>query len=394
MPDKYAILWRPADVPRELVETDLVQRLGPQAAPLGQGGARLSIEPLERAEAAEIARVAGVAAVAREMPTQLIAPRASSAGDDGNKPWGIDIVGAKACRFSGAGVRVAVLDTGIERTHPTFRGVKITEMDFSGAGNGYRQGHGTHCAGTILGREVDGLRIGVAPGIETALIGKVLGDDGHGRSTMIFAGLKWAIDENVDVISMSLGLDFPGQVAELVRQGWPADLATSRALEDYRANLKMFEVIMQMARASIPFGSDPIIVAAAGNESRRDINPDYRITGSLPAVVTDLSVGAVGRNGGQLAVAGFSNSNPDVVAPGVDIRSAWIGGGLHTISGTSMACPHVAGVAALWFEYVKHAGTRGSGSVVRSHIIARARKDLFAPGTGDIDIGSGVVTAP
>ncbi|MGP0091033.1 MAG: S8 family serine peptidase [Xanthobacteraceae bacterium] len=129
------------------------------------------------------------------MPTKLIEPRASSAGDDGEAPWGIDAVGATACRFSGAGIRAAVLDTGIERHHPAFAGVDIAEMDFSGTGNGDRQGHGTHCAGTIFGREVNGLRIGVAPGIDAALIGKVLGDDGRGKSTVIFAGLKWAIDQ-------------------------------------------------------------------------------------------------------------------------------------------------------------------------------------------------------
>jgi hypothetical protein len=211
---------------------------------------------------------------------------------------------------------------------------------------------------------------------------------------MIFAGLKWAMDQHADVISMSLGLDFPGQVAKLKQLGWPVDLATSCALECYRANLKMFEAIMEMARASIPFGCDPLVVAAAGNESRREINPDYRITTSLPAAVSDLSVGAVGRDGSRFAVGDFSNSNPHIVGPGIDIKSAWIGGGLRTISGTSMACPHVAGVAALWLESLRNGSARCSGSVVRSHLIARARKDSFAAGAGEIDIGSGLVTAP
>jgi subtilisin family serine protease len=188
MADVYTILWRPADLPGELVRSDLVRRLGPRATTPAEPTTTLSIVSLESEEAAEIDTATGVAAIARQMPTKLIAPRAASATADDNLLWGIDSVGARACRFSGKGVRVAVLDTGIERTHQAFKGVNITEMDSSGAGNGDRQGHGTHCAGTFFGREVDGCRIGVAPGVETALIGKVLGDNGHGTSPMIFDG--------------------------------------------------------------------------------------------------------------------------------------------------------------------------------------------------------------
>ena len=84
--------------------------------------------------------------------------------------------------WTGEGVTVAVLDTGIDSKHPAFAGVDIVEKDFTGTGNGDRQGHGTHCAGTIFGRDVDGKRIGVARGVKRALIGKVLGDEGGGDS--------------------------------------------------------------------------------------------------------------------------------------------------------------------------------------------------------------------
>ena len=106
--------------------------------------------------------------------------------------WGVKAVGADVSARTGAGIVVAVLDTGIDASHPAFAGVEIIEEDFSGYGNGDVQGHGTHCAGTIFGRDVDGMRIGVAPGVTKALIGKVLGDDGNGGSDMLFRGIQWA----------------------------------------------------------------------------------------------------------------------------------------------------------------------------------------------------------
>lgn len=393
MRETYAILWTPAELRQRPGGDDLVRRLGDITFGAEEARTRLSIRSLESEAAAELTAAEGVQ-LAPEMSTKLIAPCSSSVKGIGNISWGVAEVGAMRCPFTGAGVRVAVLDTGIERSHPAFDGVQIVERDFSGSGDGDRNGHGTHCAGTIFGHDVDGVRIGIAQGIRSALIGKVLRDDGQGSSTMIFAALKWAIDQNADVISMSLGIDFPGQVNKRVTSNWPVDLATSRALEDYRATLKMFEAIMSLARAKAAFGGDPLVVAAAGNESRRELNPDYRITASLPAVVADLSVGAVKRDGSRLTVADFSNSNPQIVAPGVDIESAWIGRGLKTLSGTSMACPHVAGVAALWLEFVRSDDPRAAGSTVRSHLVARARKDPIEPKANAIDIGRGLVTAP
>jgi hypothetical protein len=77
---------------------------------------------------------------------------------------------------------------------------------------------------------VNGTRICVARGADQALIGKVLRDNGSGDSDMIFRGIQWALDYHAQVISMSLGFDFPGLVKDLTGRGWPADLATSVAL--------------------------------------------------------------------------------------------------------------------------------------------------------------------
>ena len=296
---------------------------------------------------------------------------------------------------TGAGVRVAVLDTGVEAGHAAFTGVTVVEQDFSGSGNGDRQGHGTHCCGTILGREVDGTRIGVATGVTRLLAGKVLGDDGSGDSDMIFRGIQWALEQNADVISMSLGFDFPGMVAGLVAQSWPADLATSLALEAYRGNLRMFDALMEMVEARAAFGQGTVLVAAAGNESRREVDPDYEIAVSIPAAAQGIvAVGALATAAAGLSVAAFSNTFPQISAPGVGVISARVGGGLRALSGTSMATPHVAGVTALWWEAMRAAPVRPNATAVAARLLASARTGGFVDGTDPADRGLGIVTAP
>jgi subtilisin family serine protease len=194
---------------------------------------------------------------------------------------------------------------------------------------------------------------------------------------------------------MSLGFDFPGMVSGLVTQGWPADLATSVALEAYRANLRMFDAIMEMLRARLPLDGGTVVVAAAGNESRRDVNADYEIAASLPAAADGvIAVGALERTGAGLQVASFSNTLPQVSAPGVAIESAKVGGGLRALSGTSMACPHVAGVATLWWQAVRNQATLGTAPMVVAKILATARTNGFAQGVQVADRGAGVVTSP
>ena len=138
-----------------------------------------------------------------------------------------------------------MLDTGIDASHPAFAGVELVQKDFTGEGDGDGHGHGTHCAGTIFGRDVENMRIGVARGVERAVIGKVLGSNGGGSSDEIIRAMLWALDEGANVLSMSLGMDFPGYVDQLVREGMPANLATSRALEAYRANVQLFDTLLR-----------------------------------------------------------------------------------------------------------------------------------------------------
>jgi subtilisin family serine protease len=356
---------------------------------------RVESERLTPSEVVQVARDPDVVGVAPVMPVRLIEPRAVEAAEAAQTAWGIAAVGADRSGFTGEGVTVAVLDTGIDAGHPAFAGVELIQKDFSGSGDGDGNGHGTHCAGTIFGRDVDGTRIGVARGVRRALIGKVLGSDGRGGSEMIFAAITWAIENDADVISMSLGLDFPGMVAAMVGDGVPPDLATSIALEGYRGNLRMFDALMQMVRARAAFGGEVVVVAAAGNESQREVQEDYEIAAGLPAAAEGIiAVGAAQESAGGFRIADFSNTLPQITGPGVNILSAKAGGGLRALSGTSMACPHVAGVAALTWEEVRGSPVPAAARSVLARLLARARRDVFAPGVEVADRGSGMVTAP
>lgn len=154
--------------------------------------------------------------------------------------WGLEAVGASSSKQDGDGVTVAVLDTGIDRAHPAFTGITFAAedlMDFIADEAGKpgsaddHHGHGTHVAGTIFGRDVGDTRIGVARGVKKALIGKVLGPKG-GPTEAIFNAVEWALKRKADVISMSLGMDFPGLVNLLMQKlALPQDIAVSRALE-------------------------------------------------------------------------------------------------------------------------------------------------------------------
>jgi subtilisin family serine protease len=358
---------------------------------------------LSKREVLDLARAPEVRAVAPIMPTTLVHPVADAdagaeAADEpapGGVSWGLTAVGADASGRDGSGVVPAILDTGIDATHPAFAGVTLVEEDFSGSGTGDRQGHGTHCAGTVFGRDVDGVRIGVARGVSRALIGKVLGDDGSGDSDMLFRGMQWATQQGAQVISMSLGFDFPGLVKRLTDDGWPVDLATSRALEAYRANLRMFDAIMEMIAAQVEFTGGVVVVAAAGNESKRQVDPDYEIGVSLPAAADGVvSTGAVGRSPAGLVVAPFSNTFPQIVGPGVGVLSAKAGGGLVSFSGTSMATPHAAGISTLWWHEVRESPLPATSNTVTSRLLANASFGSLAADVDIADRGVGLIQAP
>lgn len=344
---------------------------------------------------AQRARAAGTSTVAAAMPMKLIKPmgRARKASLPAGTAWGVVAVGAGASTLTGEGIVVAVLDTGIDAKHAAFKGLRMTRKNFTSEVIDDRDGHGTHCAGTIFGRDVAGVRMGVARGVKRALIGKVLGTGGGG-SDQIAQAIQWAADEGAHIIAMSLGIDFPGYVKEMQEAGLPVALAAARALEDYRSNLLLFQTQAAFLAQRSTLTEPIMLVAAAGNESMRDTDPDFEIGVSPPAVSPGIiSVGALGDSPKGFVVADFSNTGPIVCGPGVDVASARLGGGLALLSGTSQATPHVAGVAALWAQKLLAEGAWTS-ALWEQRLVGLAQTSRLAKGTDRSDVGAGMVTAP
>ena len=316
-------------------------------------------------------------------------------GHGGKAAWGIVATGAAASAFTGAGVPVAVLDTGIDHEHPAFAGVNLVRRNFTTAPDADVNGHGTHCAGTIFGRDVDGIRIGVARGVTQAFIAKVLpGDSGD-----LVDALKWAFDSGARVASMSLGFDFQ-TVARRLRdeRGLPEPAAINTALTNFRANIAMFDALMGLFRAQALQQPGMVIVAATGNASERKGAPPYTIDiGSPAAAFGVVGIGALARSSAGLVVADFSNTTPRICAPGVEVLSARKGAkDLVTKDGTSMACPHVAGLAALYWDQALHVGGQAKAEAVAGRLAASAfaNSAKLAPGSRAIDVGEGLPSAP
>jgi subtilisin family serine protease len=334
-----------------------------------------------------------VLSITPRMPVTLIRPLEASPAASNAAPqigWGIEAVNAANSPLSGKGVTVAVLDTGIDAAHPAFAGVELVTRNFTEDPPEDADGHGTHCAGTIFGRDVDGHRIGIARGVKRALIGKVLGDTG-GSTEAIVKAIQWAQLEGAQVVSMSLGMDFPGyQEMLMTKHNLPPMQATSLALAGYRLNTRLFDELSRTTVGHDGLLAGCVVTAAAGNESHR---PEYSIIVAPPATgEMFLSVAALGRSkNGKFRVANFSNEGATLSAPGEDIWSAKMGGGLVAFSGTSMATPHVAGVAALWAEHLTKGGSLFSAADVVEQLKSTAKA---LPGLDRDDVGRGLVQAP
>ncbi|KIF69158.1 peptidase [Streptomyces sp. AcH 505] len=284
---------------------------------------------------------------------------------------------AWAAGYDGKGTKVAVLDTGADLEHPDLQGRVAATENFTDSDTVEdRQGHGTHTASTVggSGAASDGKEKGVAPGTDL-MIGKVLNDSGSGLESWIIAGMQWAVDQKADVVSMSLG--DPGLL----------DCTDP----------------MSQATEELAHSKDTLFVIAAGNAGPGDNTVSS--PGCAPSVLT---VGAVDSAD---ATASFSSRGPvldahtlkpEIAAPGVDILAANMGGrgvyAYQTMSGTSMATPHVAGAAAI----LKERHPDWSAQQLKAALVSSARTDIPGDvretGGGRLDveaaIGQSVVGAP
>ncbi len=262
--------------------------------------------------------------------------------------------------YTGAGVTVAVLDTGVDQNHPDLADREIAEQNFSAApDNVDRVGHGTHVASTVAGTGTT--YRGVANGA-AILDGKVLDDDGSGQDSEIITGMQWAVAQGADIVNLSLG----GQ-----------DLPGIDPIEEAVNTL------------SAEHGT--LFVIAAGNAGMAE---SISSPGSAAAALT---VGGVDRDD-QLAyfssqgpTPGDGGLKPDVTAPGLDIVAAEAGGTGHVAnSGTSMAAPHVAGAAALLAQ--QHPDWTGAQLKAAITGTAKANPDLgeYEQGAGRVDVARAV----
>lgn len=293
----------------------------------------------------DVSNIAGIYPNRRiELPPVMEVSEASlpaNITENKTSAWGLQAIGAMsvwgAYGAEGQGVKVAVLDTGVDAAHPDLQGrmntADFAEFDFDGnrvtgvTANDSGQ-HGTHVAGTIAGGDASGQYIGVAP--QSKIAGGLVLKRGSGTDAQILAGIEWAIERGVDVINMSLGgLSLSADVFDTYTQAF------------ITAN-----------QAGIP------VVVAIGNEGSQTSGAPGNDFFSFAVGASDSMDVAAGFSGGRTQVHLESNviadqhlplvySKPDVSAPGVAVKSCVPGNKYATWNGTSMAAPHVAGAMAL-----------------------------------------------
>jgi hypothetical protein len=254
--------------------------------------------------------------------------------------WGVSKIGSLgawgAYGARGQGVKIGILDTGIDAAHPDLAGKVVAFAEFDAEGKQIRGArphdsdqHGTHCAGTIVGASASGQWIGVAPDARLA-VALVLNGRFGGTDAQVLAGIDWLVEQEVDLISMSLG-------------GLTLDPETPNTYT---------EAILTCLRAGIP------VVTAIGNEGSQTTGSPGNDLFAFAVGATDYFDRAAGFSGGRTHIIRQSNfippenlplpySKPDVSAPGVAVLSSIPRGRWAAFNGTSMATPHVAGAMAL-----------------------------------------------
>ncbi|MEE2923192.1 MAG: S8 family serine peptidase [bacterium] len=266
-------------------------------------------------------------------------PQVESTVKDGQDwTYGLKKLGVPEVRQSynltGDGITVAVLDTGIDAEHPDLAGKVVAWKDWAGDSEEPKDahGHGTHCAGTIAGGATSGRAIGVAPDAKL-VIGRIFGDNGSATLSGILGAMNWVTDPDGDAET--------NDAPQLVSNSWGGKQGSMESEKS------MWNLVKTWRSLNI------VPVFAAGNSG-----PWPKTVGTPGGYPHSYAVGAT--NGSDKA-AYFSSrgpikwedvtyTKPDISAPGVGVLSAKPGGGYQKMSGTSMACPHVAGLVALMLQ--------------------------------------------
>jgi subtilisin family serine protease len=257
-------------------------------------------------------------------------------------------------KTEGEGIKIAILDTGIAMQHPDLQDSIIASQDFTGKGSVEDgNGHGTHCAGIAAAVRNNKGIIGVAPKAKI-MCAKVLNNRGSGTLDWIVKGIHWAYDEGADIISMSLGSS----------NGTPA--------------------LEQAVRKVIDGGK--ILIVAAGNAGEG--SDTIRYPGRYKDVIC---VGAINR---EMKRSQFSSTGPNltIMAPGEQVMSCYPPDTFAKFSGTSMAAPFIAGVAALILsKHRSHGGYTPCATQQQmfEHLTKEAT-DIDDPGW-DVRTGWGIV---
>ena len=274
-------------------------------------------------------------------------------------PWGITAVNADDVHSynTGEGVKVAVVDTGIDLDHPDLNVAgNVTYVSRTSSGDD-DNGHGTHVAGIIAAQDNSLGVVGVAPDVDLYAV-KVLDSQGSGSISTVVSGIQWAVNNGMDIISMSLG-----------------STSGTTSLKNACDNA---------------YNAGVLVIAAAGNSGSASSTADCVC---YPAKYD--SVVAVGAVTSSLTRASYSStgSTVELAAPGSSIYSTYKGGTYTTMSGTSMATPHVTGVAALVFA--SGIEDEDGDGYINDEIRTRLQETAQDLGTSgrDVEYGYGLVDA-
>lgn len=328
-------------------------------------------------------------ALTRNPTVRSVSPNGVVHMAEDSVPTGVSRIDAPISSQTGSGVRVAIIDTGIDLDHPDLApniaaGSGKNCID-PGASTDDDQGHGTHVAGTVAAADNGAGLVGVAPGA-TLIPVKVLNSQGSGSWDQVICGIDHVAGlGNVDVANMSLG------------GSGTASGDCTKVDGEFNTTDPLYAAICGALDAGVT------VVVAAGNDAK---NASGFVPAAYPEVITvsaytdlDGTAGDSGCTGGRgpfrscdETFASFSNygSVVDVIAPGVNILSTTMGGGTGTKSGTSMASPHVAGVAAL----ILGANPTLSPADVAAHLrnTGQCPNDLINANTGGTCSGQGTWT--